>query len=118
MRRGEIYLVNFGPIVGREQGGNRPVLVVSSHEVLSRPLVVTVVPGTDGANVLRDYEHSVRVPASDSGLRLDTVFLCFQIRALDRSRFSRLPIGFLPSEWMKKIDAALRYSLDLPDPSP
>ena len=54
MKRGEIYFVTLDPVLGREQNGRRPVLVVSIDAINSAPLVVTVVPGTEGANVRRD----------------------------------------------------------------
>lgn len=111
MRRGEIYFVALNPVLGREQGGRRPVLIVSTDAINSAPLVVTVVPGTDGANVQRDYPHSVRIPATDTGLPRETVFLCFQIRALDRSRFPANPVGALSLDWMDEIELALSYCL-------
>lgn len=113
MRRGEIYFIDLEPIVGREQGGHRPVLVVSSDRVNSRPLTVTVVPGTDGANVRWNYPHSVRVPAAAAGLPMETVFMAFQIRSVDPSRFAGPPDAVLPREWMVKVEAALRYTLEL-----
>src|SRR5437870_1596257 len=95
MRRGEIYFVNLNPVVGREQHGRRPVLVVSNNVINSRPLVVTVVPGTDASNVRFLHESDVFVPAVESGLHMDTVFLCFQARSLDHSRFLGQPSGRL-----------------------
>ncbi|MFB3819430.1 MAG: type II toxin-antitoxin system PemK/MazF family toxin [Candidatus Methylomirabilales bacterium] len=117
--RGEVYLVNLDPAHGCEQKGQRPVLVVSADAINRQPLVVTVVPGADAANVPRDYPTNVRVSASESGLPKDTVFLCFQIRALDPARF-RDPrtgllaaVGRLPPARMAEIDAALRAALSL-----
>ncbi len=85
--RGQIYFVNLSPTQGREQAGNRPVLVVSVDAINRQPLVVTVVVGTSAKNVPRDYPTNVRVTAKETGLSMDTVFLCFQIRSLDPSRF-------------------------------
>ena len=83
IQRGEIYFVNLDPTQGREQAGMRPILVVSSNEINRRPLVVTGVVGTKGANIKRDYPSTVRVSAEASGLPMETVFLCFQFRSLD-----------------------------------
>lgn len=113
MRRGEIYFVPLDPVVGREQFGTRPVLVISTDRINSLPLVVTVVPGTDGANVPRDYRHSVRVAPDDSGLPRETVFLCFQARALDHSRFPARPDGVLSPARMSDVETALRYVLEV-----
>lgn len=117
MVRGEIYMADLDRSRGREQNGRRPVLVLSRQEVIDLPLVVTVVPGTTGTHLKRDFKWNVRVPASDSGLKFETVFLCFQIRALDPSRFEGSPVGSLSDEWMKNIEVATRYALDFSDPN-
>jgi mRNA interferase MazF len=113
MQRGEIYFVDLDPVVEREQSGPRPVLVVSDDRINARPLVVVVVPGTAGANVPRDHFHSVRIPAQESGLSSETVFLCFQIRALDHSRFPTSPVGRLHTGRMQDIEEAIRKCLAL-----
>ena len=119
IRRGQIYFVNLSPTQGREQAGQRPVLVVSSDAINRQPLVVTVVVGTDAANVLRDYPTNIRVTARETGLPKDTVFLCFQLRSLDPARFRdsragapRLA-GTLPTARMAELDEALRLVLAL-----
>jgi mRNA interferase MazF len=117
--RGQIYLVNLNPAQGREQRGMRPVLVVSADAINRQPLVVTVVAGTDATNVPRDYPTNVRVPGRESGLPRDTVFLCFQLRALDPTRFQDprtgqvTPVGRLPPVRMAEVDTALRAVLSL-----
>ena len=113
MTRGEIYFVDLNPVTGREQGGLRPVLVVSIDEIIQRPLVVTVIPGTDGINVRRDFPTNVRVSPADSGLPRETVFLCFQIRALDHTRFPARPAGQLTTGRMLDVEEAIRYCLGL-----
>jgi mRNA interferase MazF len=117
--RGQIYFINLSPTQGREQKGERPVLVVSSDSINRQPLVVTVVVGTDAANVPRDYPTNIRVSASETGLPKDTVFLCFQLRSLDPSRFveARMkfsgPAGMLPAKRIAELDHALRLVLSL-----
>jgi mRNA interferase MazF len=110
--RGQIYFVDLHPVQGREQAGHRPVLVVSSDAINRQPLVVTVVVGTNAENIPRDYPTNVRVPAAESGLPHDTVFLCFHTRSLDPSRFHQ-PAGLLPPARMHGIDHALRLALAL-----
>jgi len=68
VQRGEIYFVDLNPVQGREQAGQRPVLVVSSNAINRLPLVVTVVVGTKGDNAKRDYPTNVRVGSDESGL--------------------------------------------------
>jgi mRNA interferase MazF len=85
VRRGEIYFLDLNPVQGREQAGRRPVLVLSIDPINRLPLVVTVVVGTKGENVPRDYPTNVRVAAADSGLAMETVFLAFHRRLPVRS---------------------------------
>ena len=72
MQRGDIYFVNLNPVQGREQAGQRPVLVLSIDAINSLPLVVTVVVGTKGENVTRDYPTNVRLSPAESGLSINT----------------------------------------------
>ena len=117
--RGQIYFVNLSPTQGKEQAGRRPVLVVSSDAINRQPLAVTVVVGTDAANVPRDYPTNLRVSGRETGLPKDTVFLCFQLRSLDPNRFLDprtgvpIPVGMLPSARLAELDEALRLVLAL-----
>lgn len=113
IERGEIYFVNLNPVEGREQAGHRPVLVLSRNAINRLPLVVTVVVGTKGANISRDYPTNVRVSAEDSGLPMETVFLCFQVRSLDPKRFPDKVAGKLSERMMARIEDAVLYSLNL-----
>jgi len=119
IRRGEVHFVALDPVRGREQAGRRPVLVVSSDAVNAQPLVVVVIVGTDGRRVARDYPSNVRVPAGEAGLPRETVFLGFQVRSLDPSRFldprtgEPSPVGCLPPSRMRRADEALRRVLAL-----
>ena len=113
MRRGEVYFVDLDPVIGREQHGTRPVVLVSIDRINRLPLVVTAVPGTDAANVRGNHPSNVFVPAGEAGLTLDTIFLCFQARSLDHSRFPEQPVGQLSATRMEQIEDALRYVLGL-----
>ena len=113
VRRGEIYFVDLSPTSGREQTGRRPVLVVSNDTLNARPLVVAVVPGTRGAHVPADYPGNVRIAAGEANLPQETVFMTFQIRALDPTRFSSPPVGRLSEQRMAQVDEALAWSLAL-----
>ena len=117
--RGQIYFVNLGPTMGREQTGHRPVLVVSADAINRQRLVITVVVGTNAKNVPRDYPTNVRVTAKETGLPIDTVFLCFQTRALDPARFvdpkTQRPnlAGTMPPARMVDVELALKLVLNL-----
>ena len=113
IQRGEIYFVDLNPIQGREQSGKRPVLVLSIDAINKLPLVVTVVIGTKGANIMQDYKTNVRVSPEESGLPLETVFMCFQIRSISSERFQNSPAGKLNPEKLTKIEQAVKYCLGL-----
>jgi mRNA interferase MazF len=113
IERGQIYFVNLNPVQGREQAGIRPVLVLSIDAINQLPLVVTVIVGTKGTNIKRDYPTNIRVLPSDSGLPIETVFLCFQIRSLDPNRFPTDPSGKLSDSKMLEVETAVRYCLGL-----
>src|SRR5438309_2743775 len=113
IQRGEVYFVNLNPVQGREQAGHRPVVVISINAINRLPLVVTVVVGTKGENVLRDYPTNVRVSAAESGLPMETVFLCFQLRSLDPGRFAGPPAGEVSRAVLERIETAIRHCLGL-----
>lgn len=113
IERGQIYFVNLNPAQGREQAGKRPVLILSIDGINQLPLVVTVVVGTKGENIPQDFPTNVRVSSAESGLPLETVFLCFQIRSLDKGRFPSAPAGQLSEAKMLEVEAVVRYCLGL-----
>jgi mRNA interferase MazF len=113
IQRGEIYFVDLNPVKGRERAGHRPVLVLSIDAINKLPLVVTVVVGTKGENISRDYPTNVRISPAESGLPMETVFLCFQVRSLDPKRFPKNPAGRVSGATLKRIEDAVRYCLGL-----
>ena len=113
IRRGEVYLVNLNPVQGREQAGLRPVLVLSADTINRLPLVISVVVGTKGENVTRDYPSNVRISAAESGLPMETVFLGFQLRSLDPGRFVGPPAGKISVAMLEKVESAVRHCLGL-----
>jgi mRNA interferase MazF len=113
IERGNIYWASLNPVQGREQAGQRPVLVLSVNAINRLPLVVTVVIGTKGENVARDYPTNVRVSAAESGLPMETVFLCFQLRSLDPARFAGPPAGKVSGPTLNQIGTAVRHCLGL-----
>lgn len=113
IQRGDIYFINLDPTLGREQAGQRPVLVLSIDAINRLPLVVTVVVGTKGANVTHHFPTNARVSPADSGLSIETVFLGFQLRSLDASRFPAVPAGRLNARALAQVEQAVRYCLGL-----
>lgn len=113
VQRGDIYFVDLNPVQGREQAGHRPVVVLSIDSINKLPLVVTVVVGTKGENVSRDYPTNVRVSPAESGLPIETVFLCFQVRSLDPKRFPTSSAGRVSDAALNRIEDAVRYCMGL-----
>ena len=116
VRRGEVYLVRLDPSLGHEAGGKkiRPVAVLSINDINSKPLVVTVVPGTSARTKPVHFRNVAVVdPSPTNGLEATTVFECHQLRAIDHSRFTGGPVGALSSAELTRIESAARYSLGL-----
>ncbi len=113
IKRGEIYFVDLNPVKGREQSGRRPVLVLSINSINKLPLVITVVVGTKGENIPRDYPTNIRISAEESGLPMETVFLCFQIRSIDPNRFPEISAGKTSEKNLEKIENAVKHCLGL-----
>ena len=105
--------MNLNPVEGREQAGQRPVLVLSIDAINRLPLVVTVIVGTRGANVTRDYPTNIRLEPIETGLDLETVFLGFQIRSLDPKRFPTKPVGKVSGTTLRKVEDVVRHCLGL-----
>jgi mRNA interferase MazF len=112
MNRGDVYDARLNPTEGSEQGGTRPVLIVSRNAINQHSPVIVVVPFTSTKNVKRSYPNNVQVPKGEGGLTSDSVLLSGQLRAISKSRLLRLR-GSLSTQTMMKIDQGLRITLDL-----
>jgi mRNA interferase MazF len=77
--------------------------VLSIDAINRLPLVVTVVVGTKGENITRDYPTNVRLSLAESGLPMETVFLGFQVRSLDPKRLSSPPTGRVTGAVLREL---------------
>lgn len=111
--RGDVFKANLDPVVGSEQAGQRPVVVVSRDALNKNSPIVTVCAITHAANKTKIYPSHVRVPAGKAGLTLDSVVICEQIRAISKTRLQDA-LGKFDRAIMTSIDAALKIALDLP----
>ena len=112
MFRGEVYQANLDPIAGSEQGGTRPVLIVSRNALNVNAPIVIVVPLTSRENKRRLYPTHVELSAGEGGLAKDSVALCEQVRAISKNRLMK-KIGQLSPQKAALVDAALSIALDL-----
>jgi mRNA interferase MazF len=111
VKRGEIYVVDLGPGVGREVSGVSPVVIVSNNVNNITPLFVTILPAVDVSDI-RAVLGTI-VSGGVSGHSADLSVLSKQPRTLDASRFTAGPVGTVPIELMLKISFALQEHLGL-----
>lgn len=110
-KRGEIYFAQLNPVVGSEQGGIRPVLVVQNDIGNQYSPTTIILAITSQINKAKLPTH-VEIDAHTYGLERDSVILAEQIRTIDKSRLKQR-IAVLREESMVKVDHALRISLGL-----
>ncbi len=109
MKRGDIYRADLDPVIGSEQGGVRPVLIIQNDTGnLYSPTVI--VAAITGRNKKPHMPVHVAITAEESGLPNDSVVLTEQVRTLEKSRLTRR-LGHLTDEAMVRIDQALACSL-------
>lgn len=102
VQRGEIYFVNLNPVEGREQAGQRPVLVLSVDSINRLPLVVTVVVGTKGENVRGIIRRTCASPLPKAACRWRQFFLASNsARSTHAALSPRLPARFPARCWKK-----------------
>ena len=111
--RGDVYLAKLDRSQGSEQSGNRPVIIVSRDAINQNSPVVIVVPVTDAQNKKRIYPSQTVLKAGDGGLRIDSIVLGEQVRAITVTRLSTR-LGHLAPKSIASINAALKIALDLP----
>lgn len=107
--RGDLFSASLDPVVGSEQGGIRPVLVIQNDVGNRHSPTVIVLAITGQVNKARLPTH-VPVPAGENGLQKDSVILAEQIRTLDKRRL-REHIGTLSPELMERVSNAVKISL-------
>ncbi|HOV69968.1 MAG TPA: type II toxin-antitoxin system PemK/MazF family toxin [Clostridia bacterium] len=113
LKRGEIYFADLSPVVGSEQGGVRPVLIVQNDVGNKYSPTIIVAAITSQINKAKLPTH-IEIGAQEFGLPKDSVILLEQIRTIDKQRLKER-IGCLSSELMAKVDEALRVSLGFYD---
>lgn len=112
VKRGDIYYADLSPVVGSEQGGVRPVLIVQNDTGNRYSPTVIAAAITSQTNKARLPTH-ISLSAPDCGLPRDSVVLLEQIRTLDKRRL-RERMGRVEGELMGKVDAAIAVSFGLP----
>ncbi len=109
IKRGDIYYADLSPVVGSEQGGIRPVLVLQNDIGNKYSPTVIAAATTSKLNKAKLPTH-ITLPSSLSILPKDSVVLLEQIRTIDKSRLKE-KIGELPPNVMEQVNNALLISL-------
>lgn len=111
VKRGDIYYADLSPVVGSEQGGVRPVLIVQNDVGNKYSPTVIAAAITSQINKAKLPTH-IEINAEDYGLSRDSVILLEQIRTIDKKRL-REKIGRLDDELMDKVNEAISVSFGL-----
>lgn len=111
VKRGDIYYADLSPVVGSEQGGVRPVLIVQNDIGNKYSPTVIAAAITSQINKAKMPTH-IEISAEDYGLNKDSVILLEQVRTIDKRRL-REKIGHLDEKLMVDVNNALSVSFGL-----
>ena len=113
VKRGDIYYADLSPVVGSEQGGIRPVLIVQNDVGNKYSPTVIAAAITSQINKAKMPTH-IEIDAREYGLAKDSVILLEQIRTIDKRRLKE-KIGVIDVNLMNKVNEALYVSFGLID---
>jgi len=111
VRRGDIFLVDLNPVVGTEQAGIRPALVIQIDKANAASPHRIIIPFTTRIREAKLPSH-VKIPAGIGGLVEQSVLLCEQITVIDKRRLVRRT-GNIEEEDLRKVGVALKLILGL-----
>lgn len=111
MRRGDVYYADLRPVVGSEQGGIRPVLIVQNDMGNRHSPTVIIAAITSRMNKAKLPTH-IELNSALYDMDKDSVVLLEQLRTIDKKRL-RDKVCHLEGEVMRRIDRALMISLEL-----
>ena len=109
IKRGELYYADLSPVIGSEQGGVRPILVVQNDTGNKYSPTIIAAAVTSRLNKAK-LPTPIELSAHEFGLQKDSVILLEQIRTLDKRRLKER-IGELSPTTMKRVNIALLISL-------
>lgn len=113
IKRGDIYYADLSPVVGSEQGGLRPVLIVQNDvgNKYSPTVIAAAITSRMGKAKLPTH---IDVPGEGVGLSRDSVILLEQIRTIDKRRLKE-KMGHLDDATMQSVNGAIQVSFGLGD---
>lgn len=104
MRQGEIWNVNFDPVKGNEQGGNRTAVILSGNTLNQNLGVIVVCPITSSVHHFEG--NPVLKPTEDNGLDTLSEILVFHVRSISKERFKK-KIGMITKNELEKVKNTL-----------
>lgn len=113
VKRGDIFYADLSPVVGSEQGGIRPVLIVQNNVGNKYSPTVIVAAVTSKINKAKMPTH-IEIRGEDYGLSKDSVILLEQIRTIDKKRLKE-KIGHIDESVIGLVNEAVSVSLGLMD---
>ena len=111
VKRGDIFYADLSPVVGSEQGGVRPVLIVQNDTGNKHSPTVIAAAITSRTTKARLPTH-IEVIAENNGLAKNSVILLEQIRTIDKKRLKE-KMGHLEEDTMRKVNEAINISFGL-----
>ncbi len=111
IKRGDIFYADLSPVVGSEQGGVRPVLIVQ-NDVGNRYSPTVIAAAITSQHDKTDLPTHIKVNAVSSGLAKDSIILLEQVRTIDKRRLKE-KMGTLDTRSMGEVDMALSVSFGL-----
>ena len=111
IKRGDIFLVDLNPVVGAEQTGIRPALVIQIDKANAASPHTVIIPFTTRIREVKLPSH-VRIPAGVGGLAEESILLSEQIRVIDKRRLVR-KIGSIGEEYLREVGIAIKVILGL-----
>ena len=109
VKRGEVFYADLSPVVGSEQGGVRPVLILQ-NDVGNRFSPTVIAAAITSRQDKNDLPTHIGIRADQCGLARDSIVLLEQIRTIDKQRLKE-KIGELPALMMARVNEALLVSL-------
>ena len=111
VKRGDIYYANLSPVVGSEQGGLRPVLIIQNDvgNRYSPTVIAAAITSRMGKTRLPTH---IDIYAEKAGLSKDSVILLEQVRTLDKRRLGE-KMGHLDEDMMNAVNSAIAVSFGL-----
>ena len=112
VKRGEIYYADLSPVIGSEQGGIRPVLIVQ-NDVGNKHSPTVIAAAITSQQEKAQLPTHISIDNAHSGLQKNSVILLEQVRTIDKKRL-REKMGDLDEVSMDKVNKALSVSFGLP----